>query len=273
MGEAQAAQAPAVVLTFFPHPIEILRGPLESYYLSSPEQKAARISEMGVDALITHPFSEAFSKTSALDFLRMLKRQLEFEQLWVGHDFAMGKGREGNLSFLKDQQKAFDFQLHVLDAVQDGGEPISSSGIRKLLDEGAIEKANRFLGRPYALLGEVVEGARRGRQLGFPTANVAIWPKRAVPKNGVYACYAWRGEQRWQAVTNIGVRPTFDEELKAPVVESYLLDYEGGEFYGEEVRLEIIGRLRDEQRFDGVEALKAQILRDVESTRILLSKE
>ncbi len=270
---AQEAGAPAVVLTFFPHPIEILRGPLESYYLSSPEQKTARIAELGLDALIVQPFDEAFSQTSAHEFLGLLKEQLGFERLWVGHDFAMGHGREGNVEYLRAHQEEFGYQLEVLEAVRIEGEVVSSSRIRAMLEAGDVEQATHFLGRPFALDGEVVMGAKRGRQLGIPTANISVWPKRVAPKQGVYACRAWLGEQSWGAVTNIGLRPTFEEGLQAPVVEAHLLDYEGGEFYGQELRLEFLARLRDEQKFDGVEALKAQILQDIDAARILFDNE
>lgn len=270
--QARAAGFPSVVLSFFPHPIEILRGPLESYYLSEPEEKARRIATMGVDALIVQPFDEQTSKTSATDFLRLLKQQLGFEQLWVGHDFAMGHNREGDIDFLRAQGAQQGYSLKVLEAVKVEGQPVSSSRIRRLLEAGEVEQAARFLGRAYALEGEVVAGARRGRGLGIPTANLAVWAKRAAPLSGVYACRAWLGQRSWEAVTNIGLRPTFEDELQAPVVEAHLLDYAGGDFYVERMRLDFVARLRDERKFEGVDELLAQIERDKAQAREILSR-
>lgn len=269
--QARAAGSSSVVLSFFPHPIEILRGPLESYYLSEREEKAERIAVMGVDALIVQPFDEQTSKTSAVDFLRLLKQQLGFEQLWVGHDFAMGHNREGDIEFLRSQGAQQGYSLKVLEAVKVEGRPVSSSRIRRLLEAGEVEQAARFLGRAYALEGEVSEGAKRGRGLGIPTANLAVWAKRAAPLNGVYACRAWLGQRSWEAVTNIGLRPTFEDELQAPVVEAHLLDYAGDDFYGQKMRLDFVARLRDEKKFEGVDELLAQIERDKAQARELLA--
>ena len=268
--QARAARSSSVVLSFFPHPIEILRGPLESYYLSEPEEKARRIAAMGVDALIVQPFDEQTSKTSAADFLHLLKQQLGFEQLWVGHDFAMGHNREGDIEFLRAQGAQQGYSLKVLEAVKVEGQAVSSSRIRRLLEAGEVEQAARFLGRAYALDGEVVEGAKRGRGLGIPTANLAVWAKRAPPLNGVYACRAWLGQRSWEAVTNIGLRPTFEDQLQAPVVEAHLLDYAGGDFYGQRMRLDFVARLRDEKKFEGVDELLIQIDRDKAQARELL---
>ena len=268
---AHAVGAPAVVLSFFPHPIEILRGPLESYYLTDIEEKAALIKMLGIDALIIHPFNKEVEETKAADFLAQLKKQLGFEQLWVGHDFTLGHQREGNIEYLQKMGPKLHFDVREVSAVKNGGETISSSQIRDLLSKGEISKVADYLGRPFALPGKVVQGKRRGRSIGIPTANLEIWPKRAVPAPGVYVCNAWLDGKAWPAVTNIGVRPTFEDHLIAPVVESHFLDYDGEDFYGQEVRLEFLKRLRDEQRFANVDALLAQIRLDIEAARKLFA--
>lgn len=268
---AHGVGAPAVVLTFDPHPVEVLRGPLESFYLSTMDEKAAWIAELGVDALITQSFTLEFSKTKAEDFVRRLKQQLGLSQLWVGHDFALGHNREGDLAALRRFGVEMDFEVRALDAVEAEGEVVSSSRIRRLLAVGDVELTAGLLGRPYSLNGKVVRGVGRGSSIGIPTANLEIWAKRAVPASGVYVCWAQLGERRWGAVTNIGVRPTFEDKLLAPVVESHLLDYDEGEFYEQDLHLEFLARLRAEQRFSGVEDLLAQIHKDIERARDLLT--
>ena len=264
--------SPAVVLTFYPHPAEVLRGPRNNFYLMTPEAKAQQLELMGVDILITQPFSLEFSKTSARDFVTQLKDHLDLKELWIGHDFALGHNREGDFATLQKFGAQMGFNVHAIAAVEIDGEPVSSSRIRSLLSAGDVQAAARLLGRPYSLAGEVTGGAKRGRSIGIPTANLALWEKRAVPASGVYVTWATLGDKRYGSVTNIGVRPTFEEKLLAPVVESHLLDYDGGEFYDQTLRLDFVARLRSEQRFAGVDELVAQIHRDIAAGRIVLSE-
>jgi riboflavin kinase/FMN adenylyltransferase len=264
---AHAARAPAVVLTFYPHPIEVLRGPRNSFYLMSLEEKVEHLNRFNVDVLITHPFDQTTVNTSARDFVALLKKQLDLQQLWVGHDFALGHNREGNFATLQKFGQKLDFSVHLVKPVTLDGEVISSSRIRALLAEGDIAQAARMLGRPYSLFGEVVGGAKRGRSIGIPTANIKIWEKRAVPASGVYVTRASLGGQRWGAVTNIGVRPTFEDKLTVPIVETHILDYEGDEFYGQTLNIEFISRLRAERRFAGVDELVNHIHKDIQAAR------
>lgn len=263
---------PAVVLTFYPHPVEVLRGPRNSFYLMSPEAKAKQLELLGVDVLITQTFDLEFSKTSARDFVTQLKDRLDLKELWVGHDFALGHNREGDFATLQKLGAEMNFSVHAIAPVEIEGEPVSSSRIRSLLAAGDVQGAARLLGRPYSLAGEVIGGAKRGRSIGIPTANLALWEKRAVPASSVYVTWATLGDKRWGSVTNIGVRPTFEDKLLAPVVESHLLDYDGRDFYGRSLRLDFIARLRGEQRFAGVIELVNQIHRDIEAGRIVLSE-
>jgi riboflavin kinase/FMN adenylyltransferase len=267
---AHAALAPAVVLTFYPHPVEVLRGPRNSFYLMSPEEKAEHINRFNVDVLISHPFDQTTVNTSAHDFVALLKKQLDIQQLWVGHDFALGHNREGDFAALQKFGQELDFSVHLVEPVTLDGEVISSSRIRTLLAEGDVAQAARLLGRPYSLSGEVVGGAKRGHSIGIPTANIKIWEKRAVPASGVYVTRASLGDRRWGAVTNIGVRPTFEDKLAAPVVETHILDYDGDEFYGQTLNIEFVSRLRAEQRFSGADELIAQIHKDIAAARLVL---
>jgi len=268
---AHAEGSPAVVLSFNPHPIEVLRGPLESFYLSSLQEKAKWIADLGVDALITQPFDQQLAETSARDFVLKLKEHLDLKQLWVGEDFALGHNREGDLPTLRAFGDELGFEVNIVRAVEMDGDVVSSSRIRKLVAEGELAAAKALLGRPYTLTGKVIRGEGRGASIGIPTANLDVWAKRAVPAEGVYAGWAELQGKRWTAVTNIGVRPTFEDKLLAPVVESHLLDYDGGEFYGEDLGLDFVARLRAEQRFSGVDELLAQIQKDIQRARELLA--
>ncbi len=269
---AHAQQAPAVVLTFYPHPVEVLRGPRNSFYLTSSEEKAKLIENFSIDQLITHPFDQTTVNTSAYEFVVLLKKQLDIQQLWVGHDFALGHNREGDLPALQKFGKEMGFTVHLVEPVKLDGEVVSSSRIRALLADGDVAQAARMLGRPHSLSGEVVSGAQRGRSIGIPTANIKIWEKRAVPASGVYVTWASLGGQRWPSVTNIGVRPTFEDKPATPVVETHILDYAGDEFYGQTLQLEFVSRLRAEQRFSGVDELLAQIHKDIEKARTVLKE-
>lgn len=268
---AHAAGVAAVVLTFDPHPVEVLRGPRDAFYLSGPREKANQIEVLGADALVTQTFDQKLANTFARDFVLQLKKHLGFEQLWVGHDFALGHDREGDVPKLREFGKELGFAVHLVDPVELDGAVVSSSRVRRLLAEGDVLAASRLLGRPYSLSGEVVSGAKRGRSIGVPTANIQVSSRRVVPATGVYVCWAYLGGQRWGAVTNIGLRPTFDDKLPAPVVEAHILDYDGGEFYGQTLGLDFVSRLRPEQKFSGVEELIAQIGRDTDQARAQLS--
>lgn len=269
---AHQQEVPAVVLSFSPHPVEVLRGPVRSFYLSGPNEKVEQIAALGIDVLITHTFDQTVANTSARDFVTQLKKYLGLQQLWVGHDFALGHDREGDFPALQRFGQELDFQVHPVETILLDGQIISSSRIRALLAQGKVGEAARLLGRPYSLSGDVVGGAKRGRSIGIPTANMAVDEKRAVPATGVYVSWATVGNQRWGAVTNVGLRPTFEENTTIPVVETHILDYDGGDFYGQILRLDFVARLRAEQKFSGVDELVAQIHRDIDAGRMVLAE-
>lgn len=267
---AHAVGAPAVVLTFYPHPSVVLHGPLESFYLNLPEDKAEILGELGVDLVITYPFTQEVARYSADHFLRELDDHLGLEQLWVGHDFTLGHNREGDVPRLRQIGKEIGFGVHTISPVAQGGEVVSSSRIRRLLEEGRVEQAASLMGRSFSIRGEVTGGEKRGRTLGFPTANLTVARERVVPGAGVYASLVTHKGVAYQAVTNVGVRPTFESGQVAPRVETHLLGFEG-DLYGEELKISFEVRLRGEQRFANADALIHQIKADIEKAKEVLT--
>ncbi|HLE16165.1 MAG TPA: bifunctional riboflavin kinase/FAD synthetase [Anaerolineales bacterium] len=248
----------AVVLTFYPHPAIVLGRRTEPFYLTNPEERAHLLAQHGADVVITYPFNREVAATSAGDFVQQLKDHLDMVHLLVGHDFALGHNREGNVAHLRTIAETLGFTVESFPAFEMEGVPVSSSRIRAALAAGDIEQASRLLGRPYQVNGVVVPGDGRGRLIGVPTANLELWAERAIPQAGVYVCRAWLDEKPRGAVTNVGVRPTFETGPVPPRVETHLLDY-AGDLYGKNLNLDFLSRLRDEQRFPSVEDLVAQI--------------
>ncbi|MCA9958377.1 MAG: bifunctional riboflavin kinase/FAD synthetase [Anaerolineales bacterium] len=261
---AHSQDARAAVLTFFPHPKRVLLHTEGPYYITRLDDRVALLADLGVDLIITYPFNDEVRQTRAADFVAQLLHFLDMRQLWGGN-FAFGYKREGDVPFLRrlGQEKGFTVEL-VESMVEVNGDWVSSSRIRRCLHEGNIVDVNACLGRPYHVTGEVVVGDQRGRTIGFPTANVDAWTEQLLPANGVYATYAWVGQTRYLAATNVGVRPTINGGNVT--VEAHLLDF-NGDLYGRELRVEFIDHLRTEQKFSGLEALKTQIQKDVAAIR------
>lgn len=266
---AHAVGAPAVVITFHPHPLRVLRGGSGPWYLTTPEQRAELLGDLGVDWVITHAFDQTVASLPGREFLSIIHAQLGISQLWVGYDFAMGYGRDTDVDTLRALSLELGFTLQVAQAVTLDEGVVSSRRIRALLAEGDVAGAARLLDRPYTVDGLVVPGDRRGRQIGVPTANLQVWEEQVLPGAGVYACYAEVDGKVYGAASNVGVRPTFDGGSAKIHVEAHLLDYDG-DLYGRRVTLAFFDRLRGEQRFSGIEALVSQIRLDIETTRGLL---
>jgi riboflavin kinase/FMN adenylyltransferase len=267
---AHQAGAPAVVVTFWPHPARVL-GSGEVKCLTMPDERAELLFALGVDAVVTQPFDGNLAETSADDFVARLAERLHFRHLLIGYDFALGRGRQGDASRLRDIGRRLDYALDVVPAVGDESGVISSTEIRKLVATGDVAEAAKLLGHNYALHGLVVHGDGRGRDLGFPTANIDYPAPKILPSNGIYACWVRMGGRKQPAAVNVGVRPQFQSVAAAPVVEGYVLDFEG-DLYGHDVRLEFVARLRAELRFPSVDALVDRIRRDVSQTRELLGQ-
>ena len=267
---AHANGAQAVVLTFYPHPAIVLGKRQDPFYLTNPEERAALLGEFGADIVISFPFTPQIATTSAHEFVSLLKAHIGMVHLIVGPDFALGRDRGGNVSTLKKFGQEFDYTLATLSSVEIAGQVVSSSRIRKALAAGDLDQVNLLLGRPYIVKGQVVPGDGRGKTIGIPTANLALWMERALPKTGVYVSQAMVNGQTFGAVTNVGVRPTFTSNQDMPLVETHLLNF-SDEIYGQEIQLNFIHRLRDEQRFPNVQALVDQITQDVTHAKSYLS--
>jgi riboflavin kinase/FMN adenylyltransferase len=269
VAHAHARELTTVVLTFFPHPSVVLRGRKPAFYISTPDEKADLLGRLGVDLVVTQPFDLEFSHVSAEQIIGELYERSGFHHLWVGGDFALGHQRRGDRFFLEREGASRGFEVHVVEPVLIGGEIVSSTRVREALRSGDVARVEGYLGRPFDMSGNVVAGASRGRDLGFPTANLEIWEERAFPRTGVYACIAEVDGRSWKAVTNIGIRPTFDSGEVSPTVETHLLGY-SGDLYGQEIRLAFIARLRDERRFANPTALIERIQIDIKRAEEIL---
>jgi riboflavin kinase / FMN adenylyltransferase len=269
---AHAEGAQAVVLTFHPHPKKVLGKSKDFYYLTSPEERAAILGEIGVDIVLTFPFDLQVAGTSARDFIENIHTHLAFTRLWVGPDFALGRKREGDVPTLRRFGDEFGFVVETIEPVTADGNPISSSQIRVLLGAGDVERVSELLNRPYSVSGTVVPGDGRGRTIGIPTANLRVWEEKQLPGSGVYVCQALVNNRYHGAVTNIGVRPTFDHRTMALHVEAHILDF-NEDLYEQEISLVFLHRLREERRFSGPQALVAQIRQDIDRARLLLAEK
>ena len=258
----------AAALTFFPHPRRVLRTLPPRFYLTTLDERVRLLAAQGIDLVITHPFDDEVRHVRAADFVDQLLTTLDMKELWGGN-FALGYQREGDVPFLRHQGELKGFTVETLDEpVLFNSEIVSSRRVRAALEAGEMDEATGCLGRYFCVRGPVVKGDQRGRTIGFPTANVAVWDELLLPANGVYATYIWvRGERRL-AATNVGVRPTVDG-LKL-TVEAHILDFDA-DIYGEDVRLEFVRRVRPEMKFAGLDALKAQIAADVAEVRLNVS--
>ena len=266
---AHAIGMPAAVLTFDPHPAKIL-GRGEIRLLTLPDERAELLEDMGVDVVITEHFTQELSAVSAFDFMSRLTRGLGLKHLVIGYDFALGKGREGNATRLSEIGRELGYTVEVVSALSDESGVISSTEIRKLVSAGSVAEAARLLGHPYSLRGPVIRGDGRGRKIGVPTANIDYPHEKVVPAMGIYAGWAHLANKRHMAAISIGINPTFTPDKQIPSVEAYILDFDE-DIYGEQLKIEFIARLRDELKFDSVEALVEQIWRDVEETRKILT--
>ncbi len=260
----------SVAVTFDPLPAVFFKRVKTGNALTSVEERVNLIKALGVDEVIVLPFTRELADIDAASFMQGLKDSIGIEHLLAGFNFTLGKDRAGNVARLGEIGRQIGYEVEVVDPVKDDGEVISSSTIRRLIGSGEIAKANRFLGRPYSVAGEVVHGEHRGGKLGFPTANVDVPSERLLPAIGVYACKAYVDGKAYLAVTNVGVRPTFDTPLPAPRVEPHLLDTED-RFYDKYLSLEFYDYLRQEQKFPDSQSLIAQIKLDIEKTRRLLT--
>lgn len=252
------------IVTLHPAPESVLRPDRPLVHLTSLEERLEFLAETGADWVARVTFTSELAQIAARDFVMLLREEAGMRCLVEGPGFAFGRRREGNMTYLAALGQELGFEVREAEPLVEDGQVVSSTLVREALLEGEIEKVTDLLGRPFSLRGPVVRGAERGRTIGFPTANIAVAPDRQLPPFGVYVTRALIGGEAYPSVTNIGLRPTFEEQL--PTVEVYLLDY-AGDLYGREMQIEVLKRTRPEMKFSGVEALKEQIASDVASAR------
>ena len=255
------------VVTFRHHPRLVLLPEIDLTYLTSLSERIRLLGSLGAEVIVPLSFTPELAQLSAQEFVALLKRHLKMRALVIGPDFALGRGRKGDVSNLQALGEEFKFSVEVVPPMVLRGQVVSSTAIRQALSQGDIKKASELLGRRFRLAGQVAKGDERGKTLGFPTANIVPEPEQALPADGVYATLALLGQKVYRSVTNIGVRPTFGGGQR--LIEVHLLDFEGGKLYGQELEIELVERLRGEIGFTSVEELKTQMTRDVKQTRAL----
>lgn len=272
---AHAEGLPAVVVTFFPHPVVVLRNIQDPVYLTMPEERAELLAALGVDEVVTLEFNSRLASLSAVEFMTWMKERLGVVHLCAGYDFALGRGREGTLPVLRQIGDQLGYTVSVVEPLADAQhETISSSRIRDLVARGDVATAASLLGRHYSVDGFITRGDGRGHGLGFPTANIAVPEQRLSPGFGIYATWLTVRGERLPSVTSIGVRPTFEPRLVAPRIEAHILDLPGDpNLYDLPVRLEFVEYLRPEQRFSQIQALIDQIHQDIQRSREVFSRE
>ncbi len=270
VGRAYRNGGLSVVVTFDPHPLKVLR-PDGIKLISSTEQKIELIRLAGIDVLVIIPFDREFAKTPALDFVNnILFETIGVQDLVVGYDYAFGRGREGNIDFLRKQGKVLGFPVTVVEAHHEDGMLVSSTRIRELVMDGRMRDVRKLLGRYYQIRGEVQRGRQRGgKEVGFPTANLKVSEEDLCPKKGVYVTQVIYDGKIYGGVSNIGYNPTFGEnEL---VAETHIFDF-NHDIYGHPIKINLLRHIRGEKKFNSVQELSAQIHLDIEVAHEELSQ-
>ena len=266
---ASAMGLGAGAVTLYPDPVRVLRPQLPMQYLTSLEERLELLRDLGLDLVVPLTFTSELAETAPRSFVTILREELDMRLLVMGPDNAFGRNREGSPEAMAELGKELGFEIALMPAPLSSEQvTVSSTAIRNALAEGDLPAVEALLGRRYSLRGPVVLGDRRGRTLGFPTANIGVTADRALPAFGVYATWAFVGETRHQSATSIGVRPQFDGEH--PSVETFIFDFDE-DLYDQTLRIELVQRLRPELKFESVEALITQMHADVALSREILT--
>lgn len=284
VGRARHLGCRSGVITFHPHPAAVIRGECLPI-MTTPQERLYLIRQLDADIVINMPFTAELSRRTAREFMDLIRGHLRLQELWIGPDFVLGRGREGDVTRLRQLGEEMGFAVHTVPPLVLDGEVVSSTRIRSLLAAGDVAQAGRLLGHCFSFSGPVIAGARRGRTLGYPTANLSATADRALPTNGIYACRAVIGEPQdfcgerqskrpgrplYQAVVNVGTRPTFDNGAR--LVEAHLIGF-SGDLYGQTLTLHFVERLRGEMRFPDAASLIQQIGQDVIHARQALASD
>jgi riboflavin kinase / FMN adenylyltransferase len=267
--EGKRLGVPSVVLTFEPHPLKLLAPARAPKLILLHKDKMRLFQSFGVDIVVIQNFDESFAALEAPDFVRsFLMERLRSKKLWVGRDLRFGRGRKGTVENLVQWGTRYDFEVGAVEPIVVDQERVSSSRIRQLVEEGRVEEATPLLGRYHFVSGKVVSGHRRGRELGFPTANIAS-RNEVLPQDGIYATLLQIGEESLSSVSSVGVNPTFGPAART--IESYILNFDRS-IYGESVRLSFVKRIREEKKFDSVEQLISQMRGDVTAAQSIFNQ-
>ncbi len=256
------------VLTFANHPITVLQPDRQVAFITPLARKEQLIRQEGVELVVSLDFTTELAQLTAREFVTLLSECLRMKGLVIGPDFALGRNREGNAERLSGLGRELGFWVDILEPLLLDDTLVKSRVIRQAISDGAMAAAACLLGRDFSLVGQVVSGDRRGRELGFPTANLSFSPELVLPGDGIYATWAIIDGVRRPSATSIGVRPTFG--LTKRLLEVYILDFDG-DLYGQRLEIEFVDKLRDQETFPNLEALVAQIGRDVANTRLVLA--
>jgi len=268
---AESIEAVPTVITFDPHPRAVLHPDNAPPLLQTLDQRLANFEVLGIKQTIVIRFDKEFADTDAETFLGdIVHERLQAREVFLGKGFFFGKNRGGNIELLREMSKKLGFFADEVAEVRLRGARISSSKIRHLLAEGKVNLARRMLGRPYGVEGQIIHGLQRGRTIGFPTANLHPH-NRVIPKFGVYATATLIDGQWRRSITNVGIRPTFDDG-SMPSIESYVFDFDG-DLYGDVLRVRFLHRIRDERKFASIDELRAQIRRDTDRALNYFSHE
>lgn len=266
---AKKIKGVSVILTFEPHPLKILAPSKSPEILTTFSEKLQLLKKLAVNTIAVVNFDRGFSELSPDEFIKeILINKLKVKEIFVGSDFRFGKGKKGNINFLKEKSKIYNFKINKIEKILLDKKRISSSLIRKLIKEGKIKEAKKFLGYNYFLSGKVIKGKKRGKILSFPTANISVHPDKLLPKDGVYAGYTYLSEKKkLLSAINIGTAPTFDEKEKR--VETYIIDFKGN-LYGRNLKIEFTDRVREEKKFKNEKELIEQIKKDVKKIKVII---
>ncbi len=261
---------PSVVLTFHPHPLKVLHPEGKVHLITTFEKKIELIKAIGIDYLIYITFTPEFASMTPEDFIEnVIVKKLNPVKIIVGHDFAFGIGKSGNIALLEKLANKLNFDLMVVSPIKIGNKIVSSTLIRRLVLSGKVCAVKRFLGRHYSVHGKVVKGSGRGKKLGYPTANI-IPEEELFPKDGVYATLVKIDNEFHDSATNIGSNPTFEEEIRR--IETYIFNF-NKDLYDKEIEVFFVARLRPEIKFDNSTELENRIKKDIALTTLILSKE
>ncbi|MEQ9581760.1 MAG: bifunctional riboflavin kinase/FAD synthetase [Arenibacter sp.] len=271
INSAKVLELKSTVLTFFPHPRMVLQKDVSIKLLNTIDEKIKILEELGIDYLIVHPFTKEFSRLSATQFVRdILVNDLKTKKIIIGYDHRFGRNRNANINDLVAFGNALDFEVEEISAQEVDDVSVSSTKIRKALEEGDMKTANMYLGYNYMLTGSIVKGKGLGRKLNFPTANLSIPEEyKLIPKNGVYVVSSVFGNKTVYGMMNIGFNPTVDGKTKS--IEINFFDFDQ-DLYGKKIQIDIIDRIRDEKKFNSLEGLQTQLKKDRETSLSIISK-